>query len=235
MLMGSHSLPDRRFALMQLADSFFPSGSFTLSHGLEALVQSKQVQSIEDLRHFLQLLLHYKIGSSDLVALIHAHRASVRNDCGKIRDIDWQLFAQTPLQPTRDTQRKSGRALLKVACSTWNDAQLDVIRTDVETGTMQGLHPVIFAVVGRSAGLEEDDTVFAFLHSLLTGLCGAAIRLGVLGHLNAQIILKDVAPDLETIAHQAALIPLDQMWSCTPWIDIAQIAHSHLPHKSFMN
>lgn len=227
--------PDRRLALMQLADSFFPSGTFTLSHGLEALVQSKQVQSVDDLRNFLRLLLHNRIGSSDLVALIHAYRASARDNCLEIRDVDLQLFAQTPLQQTRETQRKSGRALLMVACSTWDDPQLNTIRSYTETGSMHGLHPVVFAVVGRSAGLDEDDTAFAFLHSFLTGLCGAAIRLGIIGHLKAQVILKEMATELDIVARRAVSIDLDEIWSCTPFIDIAQIAHKNLPQKLFTN
>jgi len=41
-------VPDRRLALMQLSDSLFPSGSFTLSHGLESLIHSGQIQSADD-------------------------------------------------------------------------------------------------------------------------------------------------------------------------------------------
>ena len=226
---------DRRWSLMQLSDSFFPSGSFTLSHGLESLVQSKQVRSAQELRTFLELTLHNKIGSMDVVALRQAHRASESNDDLRIQAVDAQLFARTLLHPSRESQCKSGRALLMVARSTWNSPKLDAIHTHIRADRMHGLHPVIFAVVGQSIGLSEEDTILAFLHGFLTGLCGAALRLGLIGHIKAQITIKEMAPKLEAITQMTASTDLDDMWSCTPFIDIAQLTHSALPQKLFAN
>ncbi len=234
--MSNHfSAVDRRLALMQLSDSFFPSGSFTLSHGLESLIYSGQLQSADDFQDFLRLLLHNKVGPSDLVALIHAYRASALDNLAEVQKADMRLFAQTLVQEAREAQRKSGRALLMVARSTWADSQLESLASYAATGQIQCLHPVIFAVVGRAAYLSESDTVLAFLHSFLTGLSGAAIRLGVLGHVRAQLILKTIAPEVEAVANKAACMDLENMWSCTPSIDIAQMLHKRLPQKLFTN
>ena len=51
----------QKLTLIQLADSFFPSGTYTFSHGLESLVQQNRVQQPEDIIYFLQILLHNKI------------------------------------------------------------------------------------------------------------------------------------------------------------------------------
>jgi urease accessory protein len=234
--MATHSmLYDRRLALMQLSDSFFPSGSFTLSHGLEALHQLGQIQSVENFEDFLRLLLRYKVAPSDLVALIHAYRASDANDIAAIRQADLQLFAQTPIQEAREAQRKNGRALLMVARSIWQDAQLETLHQDALHHQIQCLHPVVFAVVGRTAALGESDTIFAFLHSFLTSLVSAAIRLGILGHVRAQVVLKTIAPEIEQVIQSASTMTLDEMWSCTPAIDIAQMRHTQFSHKQFMN
>ena len=233
--MNSAIFADQRWALMQLSDSFFPSGNFTLSHGLESLIQSQKIRSPQDLQDFLELILHNKIGSMDLVALHQAHRASANNDDQQLQAIDARLFAQTLLKPNRESQCKSGRALLMVARSTWTSPKLDAIHTCIQTNKMHGLHPIIFAVVGQSIGLDEGNTGFAFLHSFLTGLCGAALRLGSIGHINTQILLKEMAPQLETIAQRTISMDLDDMWSCTQFIDIAQMTHSDLPQKLFSN
>ncbi|NEQ52443.1 MAG: urease accessory protein UreF [Leptolyngbya sp. SIO3F4] len=226
---------DQRWSLMQLSDSFFPSGSFTLSHGLESLIQSQQISSTQDLRDYLELILHNKIGSMDVVALRQTHRASVDNDDRRIQALDARLFAQTLLQPNRESQCKSGRALLMVARSTWSNPKLDAIHTCIQTDKMHGLHPIIFAVVGQSIGLDEDNTVFAFLHSFLTGLCGAALRLGFIGHIKVQVLLKEMAPQLETIVQKSVSVDIDDMWSCTQFVDIAQMTHATLPQKLFSN
>lgn len=225
----------QKLALMQLSDSFFPSGSFTLSHGLETLVQTEQIQNSQDLLIFLQLLLRHKIGPMDGVALLHAYRGSVNNDLDKIRQADKYLLAQTLIEKTRETARKSGRALLMIAAQTWSDPQLVILSEKVAQGDIYGLHPVIFGVVGRVAGLNELDTLLAFLHGLVTGLLGAAIRLSIIGHRQAQQILQQLVPDLEATYQISINLTLEQMWSCTPGIDLAQMGHHKLSRRLFAN
>jgi len=224
---------DSRLALMQLSDSFFPSGSFTLSHGLEAMVQTDQISSAQDIEAFLHLLLHNKVGCSDLIALIHAYRASTNNDLEEVRRADAYLYAQTLIQTTREAQRRSGQALLLVARSTWNDPQLVVFQEEIDVNQTPGLHPIVFAMVGRTIELSESDTSFAFLHNFVTGIVGAAIRLGVLGHLGAQSILCKMAAEMDAIVFQSRSLSLDDMWSGTPAIDIAQMSHHRLTSKQF--
>ncbi len=81
-------------------------------------------------------------------------------------------------------------------------------------------HAIVFALVEQTAQLTKTDTVFAFLHSFTAGLLGAGTRLGVLGHMTAQQTLAAIAPDLETVAQNAALANLDDLWSCTPTLTL---------------
>ncbi|MGB7413398.1 MAG: urease accessory UreF family protein [Thermosynechococcaceae cyanobacterium] len=226
---------DRRLALMQLSDTFFPSGSFTLSHGLESLLHSDQIKSPQDFKNYLKILLHQKVGPSDLVALRHAYQASANGELEGIQTADQHLFAQSLIQDVREAQCKSGRALLMVARSTWPHSQLDWYADQIQSRQCNGIHPVVFAVVGQAAGLGSSDSLVAFLHSFVTGLCSAAIRLGLLGHLKAQLILKEMAPELEMVMARTVGATLDEMWSCTPSIDIAQMQHQQLPQRQFTN
>ncbi len=257
----------QKLTLMQLSDSFFPSGSYTLSHGLESLIQSNLIQQPEDFVVFVRILLHNKIGTCDLVALMHSYQGSAANDLVRVRQADAQLFAQTAIAISRQTQRQSGRALLMVAQSTWQDEQLEIL--SAEGGHRQAphrkafpcayrrrgvfppfqggepvtknriannfncLHPIVFGVVGSIAGLSFIDTALAFLHGFVTGLLGAAIRLGILGHLQAQQISLDLAADIEMVLLTASSMDLNQMYSCTPTIDLAQMRHAQLNTRLF--
>ena len=136
----------QRLVLMQLADSFFPSGSFTLSHGLEYLIQAGKLKQPEDLVVFLQLLLRNKIGTCDLVALIYGYRGSANNDLEIVRQADSQLYAQSLIATTRQTQRQSGRALLMVAQSTWQHEQLELLDRDRALNQFNCLHFVGFCI-----------------------------------------------------------------------------------------
>lgn len=223
----------QKLTLIQLADSFFPSGSYTLSHGLESLIQQDRIQQPEDLISFLQILLYNKIATSDLVALIHAHHASTSDNTQLVKQVAIQLHAQTMIETIRKTQQQSGRALLMVAQSTWEHPQLETLAQEHALNQFNCLHPIVFGVVGNVAGLTIDDTALAFLHGFVTGVLGAAIRLGSLGHLQAQQILLQLASDMEAAFQIANSMNPNQMWSCTPTIDIAQMCHSNLNTRLF--
>ena len=225
----------QQLATMQLSDSFFPTGSFTLSHGLETLVQTGQVQSAEDLQTFIQILLRNKVGVTDIVALLHGHRGIAQDNLDKVRQADRELFVQTVIAKNRATQRQSGRALLMVASQTWQDERLKQLQREAAQGKFNCLHPVIFGAIAAIAGLSEKDTVLAFVHGFATGVLSAAIRLSVVGHIQTQQILRDLAPDIEAIWLKATSMQLEQMWSCTPTIDIAQMQHPKLAQRLFAN
>jgi len=224
---------EQQFVLMQLADSAFPSGAYTLSHGLESLVQSKQIASAKDVETFVRLLLCNKVGGTDLVALAHAYAASAAGDSDALAEIDALLFAQTAIEKTRVAQRQSGRALLMVASKTWPHRDLVHLCDQAAKGEINCLHPVVFAAVARAAGLERESALAAFVHGFVSGLLGAAIRLGAIGHLQAQQIRQAVSDDMSAACQAAMVTPLDEMWSCTPAIDIAQMRQTKLSRRLF--
>ena len=225
----------QQLALMQLADSFFPTGSFTLSHGLETLVQTRQIQSVDDLKIFIQILLRNKVGVTDVVALLHGHRGITQNNLDKVRQADQALFIQTAIAKNRTTQRQSGRALLMVASQTWQDERLTILQKEAAQGKFNCLHPVIFGAIAAIAKLNEKDAVLAFIHGFVTGILSAAIRLSVVGHIQTQQILHDLTPDIEAVWLKAQTMELEQMWTCSPAIDIAQMQHLKLDQRLFAN
>ncbi|MEO1620676.1 MAG: urease accessory UreF family protein [Cyanobacteria bacterium J06632_3] len=232
-LASTSQILEQQLAFLQLADSFFPSGSYTLSHGLESLVQANAISHAEQLETFVRLLICNKVGSTDLIALTHAHRASSQADMATVCEVDSRLFAQTPIAKTRSTQRQSGRALLMVASKTWPHEQLDKLNQLTASGDINCLHPVIFAVVAQVATLNEQATRLAFLHGFVTGVLGAGIRLGVIGHLQAQQIRLALSKEMAKVCHQAVDTSLDEMWSCTPLIDLAQMRQAKLSRRLF--
>ena len=68
---------------------------------------------------------------------------------------------------------------------------------------------------------------------MITALLGAAIRLGIIGHIQAQKTLLCLALDIETSYQQATALKLTEMWSCTPTIDLAQMQHQQLKTRLF--
>ena len=97
---------------LQLADSFFPSGLYTLSHGLETCVQLGQVDG-STLSALLAEHLQAGFGASDSVALACAHRAGEQARILEAIRADRRLTSVKLARETRDAGRR--RALARQA------------------------------------------------------------------------------------------------------------------------
>ena len=75
---------------LQLLDSFFPSGLYTLSYGLEAFVAAGAVTD-GTLTALLADYLRYGVGPADGVALACAHRAHGSGDLDLAAEADRRL------------------------------------------------------------------------------------------------------------------------------------------------
>jgi urease accessory protein len=60
-------------SMLQLGDSFFPTGMYTTSSGLETLFYDKRIKSKKEIFEFITVCLTYQIGPADCAALSNAY------------------------------------------------------------------------------------------------------------------------------------------------------------------
>lgn len=96
---------------LQLTDSAFPSGFYTLSHSLEGFAQAGAVDA-ESLPALLADLLLHGVGPADATALALAHRATAAGDPETVVRIDEHLFATKLGREMRQAATRTGRQLL---------------------------------------------------------------------------------------------------------------------------
>jgi urease accessory protein len=60
---------EQELGVMQLSDSFFPTGIFATSNGLEFLFKENKIQCMTDLIEIIETIINQQIGPSDCVAL----------------------------------------------------------------------------------------------------------------------------------------------------------------------
>src|SRR5215210_3802011 len=60
-------------SMLQLGDSFFPTGMYTTSSGLETLFYDGRIKTKQEIIEFLTVCLKYQIGPADCAALANAY------------------------------------------------------------------------------------------------------------------------------------------------------------------
>jgi urease accessory protein len=213
--------------LLQLADSAFPSGAVSFSSGLEALAADGLVGEAEYAEFLLDTLRH-RWDPFDRVYLTRS--LSAADDAQRCK-VDCDLDASTFIAEARRASRRAGMALLGTWARLGMPAAQDY-RALVHAGRGRGHLAVAQGLVYSASGLGRAASEAASCWSLLTGLTGAAIRLGVVGSLSAQAALVHIRPHVAALLAEPMSADRDpHAW--TPLQDIAFARHAHAELRLF--
>jgi urease accessory protein len=218
-------------AALQHGDSFFPSGNFSFSWGLETLVEDGEVESAADVRRFVEGQLISRWATCDLPALVATYRAADALD--EVANVDNKLDILALSREMRDGGRRAGGALLDVH-SSLNTPQAGAYRDLVRAGEAPGQLAAVQGLVWRGVEVGEEAACAISAHVICTGFVGVAIRLGVIGHMAAQRILTGIRPVIcELLAEP--ILPFDMASAYMPAAEIAMMRHETGRVRMFTN
>jgi len=230
---GASAMRDAYEMLMALqhADSFFPGGGVSFSWSLETLHADRMVASSSQLAEFVEGQLRNRWATCDAGALVAAHRAQGQLD--RIAAVDAIIEAMTLATELREGSKRAGNALLTVHAKL-DTAGATEYRDRVRTRDAHGHLPVVQGMVWRAAGMPEDICRAASAHALCTGLVSAALRMGFIGHVDAQKVLIRMRPVLVELLGQEPT-DVDGLHAYTPQAEIAAMRHEVQDARLFAN
>jgi urease accessory protein len=225
-------MPAADLVAWQLADSAFPSGSYTLSHGLEGYAQDRAIISAE-LPALLDDLLLHAIGPADATALALAHRGASADDWGLVCGADERLHASKLTREPRQASLRVGRQLLDLCGEVFPSTPLTRLTELVTAGETPGTQPVVVAVVCASASVDRARAVTTNLFAFCSSFAGAALRLRLADHRSAQTLIRGAAPAIEQATDAALRRRLDDIGGCAPMADVMSAQHELAEAKLF--
>lgn len=173
-------------AALQLGDSFFPSGGTSFSWGLETLRADGLVRTSSDVEALVAGQLERRWAGFDRPAVIAAHTAA--GDLDRVCAIDREVDAATLAREAREGARRVGAAVLKVH-EGMGTAGAAGYRARIGEGGALGQMAVVQGFIARASGLDAETACALSAHQLVLSIVSAALRLGLLGHVDAQRIL----------------------------------------------
>jgi len=190
--------------LWQLADSSFPSGGFAHSSGLEAAWQLGEIRTGEQLGLFAEAQF------LQLRRFVLPFVAATHEEPSQLAQVD-ELFEQhTTNHIANQASRAQGLALLASARRIFGMVEI--------TPPCGHLAPV-FGVLGATLGLGRKDTLSLFAFNHLRNLTASAVRLNLVGPLEAQTLQRRLArlgqggfESLPSLEHVAQTSPLLDLW-----------------------
>jgi len=222
-------------SLMQLSDSFFPTGFYTMSNGLETLFDEKRITDADDIESFISSLIINQLGPADCVALSNAYDFASSGDIEKVISTDRALYSMKLIKEVRDATCRSGSQMLKCIKVLVNDnnilnSYIDAVKNSETPAT----HPIVTALSCNIFGIEKNRAMLLMLHGFSTSMVGASLRLGLIDHLQSQKIIHTLKPLVKKTVEDNITKKLNEMWQFTPESDVIQILHEQKFSKMFI-
>jgi len=212
------------FILWQLADSAFPIGGFAHSLGLEAAWQHGEVRNRTELVSFIEAGLH-QLGHAALPFVTAAF-----DEPEKLVEFDRLCDAFTTNHVANRASRAQGRAFLAAV------ERIFKAESGKQTTEIKFAHfAPTFGVCLRRLEISRATTMRMFLFNHLRGVLAAAVRLNIVGPMEAQILQQRASAKAEEILVRCEFLTLDDLAQTSPLLDLWQGAQDRLYSRLFQS
>ena len=227
--------------LLQLVDSFFPTGAFAHSFGLETYVQNGLVTDQPSCEELLRNALQDAIRNTDAISLALAYKSALTYvnvpdaSIGRIADLDMRLTALKLPRESRNGSVHIGKQFLRNARQLVQHPVLDAYEKRIRSKNCGGHHAIAHGLVAAAASIELPDALLGYLHTYVVGQVSAAVRLIPLGATEGQLTIHALHPYLMEITEFAQNANLDDLAAFTPGLDIRSMQHERLYSRLFIS
>lgn len=221
-------------AMMQISDSFFPTGLYANSNGLESIFQNNKKITELEIIGIIKTQLKQQIGPADLIVMINALKFANQREFEKILEIDNKTSSMKNIKEVREASKRSGIQLARCINEFVNDEILEKYLEFCKKGIINGAYSVSFGICANALGISPKKAGLMFLYGFIVSVVGAASRMGITQHYQAQKIIHDLKPLISQIVSESLDKSTKDIWQFAPNLEILQMHHEKMDSKMFI-
>ncbi|MEO6006222.1 MAG: urease accessory UreF family protein [Opitutus sp.] len=221
--------------LLQAGDSFYPTGSYAHSFGLEGMVQAGVVRDRATLREFIFQSVLPSLQHTELPLALHAWNAFGAENWALIGELSVLSAALKTAKETRVASDGIGRQRAELLASLRHAPLAHEFLTRAATGNWPFSVAVSAALEARVLGAPAVAMLSGVVYATIAAIISSAMKLLRLGQNASQSLLVEAlakAPELITAAEK---IPVDEIGWFSPWLDIAAARHESADARMFIS
>lgn len=221
--------------LLQAGDSFYPTGSYAHSFGLEGLVQEGVVHDRATLKAFIELSTLPALRQAELPLAAHAWKALGETDWKTVGELSVLSSALKTAREARLASDNIGRQRSELMATLRSHplAVEFVQRAAVESWPFSPA--VVAALEGRVLGAPLPAVLGGVYYAAIASLLSAAMKLLRLGQNASQSLLTETLAAAPAIIEAAQQVPREDIGWFNPWLDIAAARHETADSRMFIS
>lgn len=221
--------------LLQTSDSFYPTGSYAHSFGLEGLVHEGVVRDRETLRVFIFHSALPSLRHIELPLAAQAWSGLALPDWKRVGELCVLSSAVKSAREARAASENIGRQRAELAANLHAAplAQEFVRRASAENWPHSSA--VAAALEGRVLGAPIDAVLAGVCYANLASLLAAAMKLLRIGQNAAQSLLAEALAATPPLLAAAQSTPIEEIGWFNPWLDIAAARHESADARMFIS
>ncbi|BAW96898.1 urease accessory protein, UreF [[Synechococcus] sp. NIES-970] len=211
--------------LFQIINSSFPLGSYNYSEGLEFLVEhSTQLDTPEKFQHWLNRELSYGSIRIDVQVMLAVSRAIACDNLAQLQYWNSWLNGTRETKELRQQSIQMGNSFLKLLGDLDPDKKIkfEALRSPLGKNCH---YAIAFGIAVALWDIEPKQALLGYLHSWLSNLVSAGVKLIPLGQTQGQQIIYQLQPMVETVTETLLHQQERDLYGCTWGLSLASMNH----------
>ena len=191
----------------------FPVGSFSYSHGLEAMIDDNLIKSKEDILDYLKSVLKHGTGKNDIILIKHTYQREELNDLA---------LSLCPTKERKIETIEMGNAFRKVLGDSWN--------YKIPENTA---YPISVGKAARHFNIPLNLTIISYLQSFASNLINVCVKHIPIGQKVGQDCIIQTYDVIREIEKESENLKLEDLGGICFNSDIYSIKHENLKTRVY--
>ncbi|MDF3058181.1 MAG: urease accessory protein UreF [Rariglobus sp.] len=223
--------------LLQAGDSYYPTGAYAHSFGLEGLVQAGMVKDRATLREFIFLSVLPALRQAELPLASHAYVAfepTAPNWVG-VGELCVLSHALKSAKEARTATENIGRQRAELAAALHGHPLAAEYLERAAAGGWPFSSAISAALEGRVLGAPREAVLAGVMYASIGGLLAASMKIMRIGQNASQSLLTEALGQAPSVIAAAASVPVAEIGWFNPWLDIAAARHETADGRMFIS